>query len=192
MPENPPPSRLTRDVEAIKVFTHPLRLRLLRLLRSEGPATATVLGRTLGTTPSLISYHLREMAKHGFIDEDPAGSADGRERRWRAVHDLRFSTADFDDETGRDVANAVVRVAHADIGELYERSLQRIHTMPREWQDAAFSAGPALRLTAAELKDLYDELMAVVDRYRHRPAATETGEPRERVQLELLGFPYEP
>ncbi|NUU23796.1 MAG: helix-turn-helix transcriptional regulator, partial [Streptomycetaceae bacterium] len=191
MPENPP-ERTPPDVEAIKVFTHPLRMRLLRLLRSEGPATASVLARVLGTTPSLISYHLRAMARHGFIAEDPDASPDGRERRWIAVHDLRFSTADFaDDEIGREVADAVVRVARADMNALYEKSLRRITTMGRAWQDAAFAAHPALRLTAAELQELHDELTEVVDRYRGLAATTDDGTARERVQLELLGFPYE-
>ncbi|WP_436773831.1 helix-turn-helix domain-containing protein [Yinghuangia sp. YIM S09857] len=186
--------RNTRDVEALKVFTHPLRLRVLRLLRSEGPATASGLARVLGATPSLISYHLRAMAKHGFIGEDPEASADGRERRWIAHNDLRFSTADFSgDEVAVEIADAVVLTAHADVTDLFEKSLRHVKTMGLDWQNASFSAAPALRLSAAELQSLYDELFAVVDRYRGRTGdADADGGPRERVQLELLGFPYTP
>lgn len=194
MPENPP-VRPTRDIEAIKVFTHPLRLRLLRLLRSEGPATASGLGRILGATPSLISYHLREMAKYGFIGEDPEGSADGRERRWRAENDLRFSTADFaGDEVGLEVADSVIRVMQADVSELFDKSLRHVRSLGPDWQDASFSATPAMRLSASELKALWTDLMDVVARYRGREGDfdPETGAARERVLLQLLGFPYEP
>lgn len=203
MPEKPPSDpadssardvRNTRDIEALKVFTHPLRLRVLRLLRSEGPATASGLARVLGTTPSLISYHLRAMAKHGFIAEDPEASSDGRERRWIALNDLRFSTADFTgDEVAVEIADAVVLTAHADVTDLFEKSLRHVKGMGLDWQNASFSAAPALRLSAVELLALYEELFAVVDRYRGRAEDTDAdGGRRERVQLELLGFPYAP
>ncbi|MEU8134481.1 ArsR/SmtB family transcription factor [Streptodolium elevatio] len=210
MPENPPHDphddpadpgapdargvRNTRDIEALKVFTHPLRLRVLRLLRSEGAATASGLARVLGTTPSLISYHLRAMAKHGFIAEDPEASSDGRERRWIALNDLRFSTADFSgDEVAVEVADAVVMTAHSDITDLFEKSLRHVKSMGLDWQNASFSAAPALRLSAAELQALYEELFAVVDRFRGRAEDHDAdGGRRERVQLELLGFPYAP
>ncbi|MFI6324133.1 winged helix-turn-helix domain-containing protein [Nonomuraea sp. NPDC050556] len=72
------------DPEVLKVVAHPLRVRLLAHLRADGPATASQLGRTVGESSGSTSYHLRELAKYGFIEEDP--SPDGRERRWRARH----------------------------------------------------------------------------------------------------------
>jgi predicted transcriptional regulator len=192
MPEQPE-RRLTRDAEVLKVFTHPLRIRLGRLLHSEGPSTASELARLVDATPSLVSYHLRTMAKYGYVVEDPAGSADGRERRWRHANDLTFSHADFaDDPAALDTADAVARVLRAEISARHEAALRRLRTMSRAWQDANFSAGPSLRLTAAETEELFTELLAVVDRYQDRAPQTESGEQRERVQLELLGFPYEP
>lgn len=72
------------DPEVLKVVAHPLRVRLLARLRADGPATASQLGRAVGESSGSTSYHLRELAKYGFIEEDP--SPDGRERRWRARH----------------------------------------------------------------------------------------------------------
>lgn len=194
MPDDrPEPPRLVRDVEALKVFTHPLRFRLFRLLYTDGPATASELGRIVDATPSLVSYHMRTMAKHGFIAEAPEASGDGRERRWRVERDLRFNHTDFaDDPAAWEVANTVVQVLHSERNERYEAAMRRLRSMSREWQDATFGAGPTVRLTAAELAQLSEELMAVVDRYRGRPAVSEDGEPRERVLLEMIGFPYEP
>ncbi|MEV0585776.1 winged helix-turn-helix domain-containing protein [Nonomuraea sp. NPDC050310] len=75
---------LISDPQVLKVVAHPLRVRLLGLLRAEGPATASQLGRKVDESSGSTSYHLRELAKYGFIEEDP--SEDGRERRWRARH----------------------------------------------------------------------------------------------------------
>ncbi|WP_262380436.1 winged helix-turn-helix domain-containing protein [Nonomuraea sp. PA05] len=73
------------DPRVLRAVTHPLRARLLGLLRSDGPATASELGRAVGESSGSTSYHLRELFKFGFIEEDPE-QRDGRERRWRARH----------------------------------------------------------------------------------------------------------
>ncbi|EST34186.1 hypothetical protein N566_18750 [Streptomycetaceae bacterium MP113-05] len=75
-----------RDAAALKALTHPLRIRLLGLLRQHGPATATELAERTGESSAATSYHLRVLARHDFVAE--AEARDGRERRWRAVHDI--------------------------------------------------------------------------------------------------------
>ncbi|MGV9885265.1 helix-turn-helix domain-containing protein [Streptomyces sp. NPDC003006] len=74
------------DAAALKALTHPLRIRLLGLLRMEGPATATELAAATGESSASTSYHLRVLAKYAFVAE--ADRRDGRERRWRAVHEV--------------------------------------------------------------------------------------------------------
>src|SRR3954453_11984844 len=72
-------------LEGLKVLSHPGRLRMLGLLRSDGPATATTLAARLGLNTGATSYHLRQLEKHGFVveDEEPGN---GRDRWWRAAH----------------------------------------------------------------------------------------------------------
>ncbi|MFI5617912.1 helix-turn-helix domain-containing protein [Streptomyces sp. NPDC051567] len=72
------------DAAALKALTHPLRIRLLGLLRYHGPATASELAVRTGESSASTSYHLRVLAKYAFVAE--AEHRDGRERRWRAVH----------------------------------------------------------------------------------------------------------
>ena len=57
-------------VRAIRALSHPLRVRLLDLLRFDGPSTATLLARRVGESSGATSYHLRQLARHGFIEED--------------------------------------------------------------------------------------------------------------------------
>ena len=58
---------------------------MLGLLRAEGPATATTLAPRLGLNTGATSYHLRQLAQHGFIVED-AERGNARDRWWRAAH----------------------------------------------------------------------------------------------------------
>ncbi|MBB4950212.1 DNA-binding transcriptional ArsR family regulator [Kitasatospora gansuensis] len=73
-----------QDAAALKALTHPLRIRLLGLLRQDGPATASELAARTGESSASTSYHLRVLAKYAFVAE--ATHRDGRERRWQAVH----------------------------------------------------------------------------------------------------------
>ncbi len=64
------------DAAALQGLAHPLRLRLLGLLRAYGPSTATKLAARCGESSGLTSYHLRQLAEAGFVvDADPADLA---------------------------------------------------------------------------------------------------------------------
>src|SRR5207237_8415689 len=71
------------DPGALRAIANPTRLRILSRLRLRGPATATECSEAVGESPSSCSYHLRQLARFGFVEEEGEGP-DGRERRWRA------------------------------------------------------------------------------------------------------------
>src|SRR5215471_21240217 len=77
------------DPKTIRALAHPLRLDLLQLLGSSGPATAAQCGRVLGVSQASCSFHLRQLATYGFV-EDAGPGHDRRERRWR-ITDPRLS-----------------------------------------------------------------------------------------------------
>src|SRR3954447_528131 len=79
------PAAQVSDVRALRAISHPLRNRLLALLRLDGPATASQLGRVVGESSGSTSYHLRQLAAYGFVEEAP-GHGNARERWWRARH----------------------------------------------------------------------------------------------------------
>jgi DNA-binding transcriptional ArsR family regulator len=78
------------DPKAIRALAHPLRLDLLQLLGASGPMTAAQCGRVLGASQASCSFHLRQLAKYGFVEDAGPGS-DRRERQWRVVVDGRLS-----------------------------------------------------------------------------------------------------
>ena len=84
-PETPETERVRLDSRRLRALAHPLRMRLLAALRLFGPATATELARRLDTNSGQTSYHLRQLAEVGLIEDDPDHST-ARDRYWRARH----------------------------------------------------------------------------------------------------------
>src|SRR5688500_10930073 len=102
-------NKVVEDLETLKAVSHPLRMQLLGALRRRGPATASELGRELGESSGSTSYHLRQLERFGFVsdaDEQPSG----RERRWKALHDLtEFPSALAKLDGGREYLDVVRR-----------------------------------------------------------------------------------
>ena len=91
------PRKLT-DPRTMRAVAHPVRIALLEVLTAEGPLTATQAGELIGESPTTCSFHLRQLAKYGFIEE--AGAGPGRQRPWRLIYTgLRFSDVSDGPET---------------------------------------------------------------------------------------------
>jgi DNA-binding transcriptional ArsR family regulator len=188
-------ARIT-ELEALKVFTHPLRIRLYRALFASREATASHLADQVDEAVSLVSYHLRKLAAHGFIVEAPGHDGDGRERWWKVSSDRGFSfrNSDFDDRPeGVAVLSQVTRQLLATRAERYQQYLDEMAAWPKEWSEAAFSNEFMPRLTAAELQEMADEIGALMRRWAERGekgAAADGGEGREHVAVQMYGFPF--
>ena len=142
MPDGP------TDAAAVRALAHPLRLQLLDLLRFEGPSTATLLGRQVGESSGSTSYHLRQLARYGFIEEAPGRG--GRERWWRFRN--RRVTLDSGGAGGRELlAELLSRETWA-----LDHFLAQRRLLP-EWDAGSFFTTLALRLTPAELVELSGE-----------------------------------
>jgi DNA-binding transcriptional ArsR family regulator len=170
------------DAMSLRALAHPLRLRLLDLLRFDGPSTATLLGRRVGESSGATSYHLRQLARYGFIEEAPGQG--GRERWWRVQH--RKVTLDSGEAVGRQLlAELFSREGYA-----LDRFLARREPLP-EWEDNSFFTTLALRLTAGELAELRDGLLEVLSRFRRADVADVPPDARP-VRVLAFGYPAPP
>lgn len=159
--------RISLDVAGLKALAHPLRLRLVGLLRAGGPATATELARRLGdTTSGTTSWHLRRLAEAGLVVEVPGDS--GRERRWGAAH--RTTTWDPNALLAQPGGAAALADWLQELVSAWaSRTLEfvdNLEQIDRAWVDAAVFDDGLLQLTPAMLHKLRSELDQVVDRYR--------------------------
>jgi DNA-binding transcriptional ArsR family regulator len=176
------------DGRQIRVLAHPLRARLLGRLRLDGPATATKLAEALGTNTGATSYHLRQLAEVGLVLEEH-GSGHGRERWWRAAHDVtswqRTSYADDPDATAAADWLTGYQVSNfADRAEAWQRALP---DEPIAWRDAAGMSDYVLALGASQLDALLKELDEVIE--RHRRDAAEPAPDARQVLIYLAGLP---
>lgn len=174
------------DASSLKALAHPLRVQILRVLQDEERATATTLAGLLSETTGATSYHLRQLARHGFIEEVPAA---GRERWWRlAMESIHMTGFEFlADPDTREAAGFLLRETVA------ERSRRMAHwyatatEWPPEWQRASSDADARLALAPDQARALADEIAELVDRYR----LLSTGE-GQRVEVQYAIFPLEP
>ncbi len=176
------------DAGAVRALTHPLRLELLDLLRFEGPSTASRLARRVAESSGATSYHLRQLARHGFIERDPRDG--GREVWWRhREQKLALPDADGDGSGDRAaaaqlLAELLAREAHALDRYLAARNDVRLGG----WDDAPFFFSRALRLTPSELAELSRGVESLVAGLR-RPDAADPPEDALPVRVLAFGFP---
>jgi DNA-binding transcriptional ArsR family regulator len=179
----PDPSRAPEPVEisdprALRALAHPARLAILEHLTLDGPATATECAEVAGLSPSACSYHLRALARYGFVHEDPSGGPDRRHRPWRAAPFVAI-TVGTDPRTPAAVRSAgrlleeSVRARSDDVRAEY---LDRESRFPPAWQGAAGTNMDVLHVTAAELDVVRTRIYELLSDYRRiepaqRPAA---------------------
>src|SRR5487761_1120033 len=159
---------------------HPVRAALLDLVRERGTVTSTEAARALGQSSGLCSFHLRQLARYGYLEEAEHGR--GRVRPWR----LASTGAQVTDDEGF----AVLARELEDVG--YRRWLAGKPGVAPQWQrDAAFST--VLHLTAAELSEAAGEIRAVLDRYRQQADPARPGtRPVAAVARLFLLLPADP
>jgi DNA-binding transcriptional ArsR family regulator len=186
----------TRRIQsaALRGLAHPLRVQLYDLLAAEGPSTATALGRRVGESSGVTSYHLRQLERHGFVEEDPS-RGNRRERWWRAVSG---STAlRGEDFTGDPAMSEAFRLVDHEWQRARDRRrhewLATRESWPLEWRRAADQSVSQLGLTVAEAAELSAELLQVVLRWSERVAdRTEENAPEgtRRVEVQVSVFPH--
>jgi DNA-binding transcriptional ArsR family regulator len=194
VPDDPkihPDTVVLSDPRALRAYAHPLRLRLVGLLRRRGPMTATQAGEAVGESPASCSFHLRQLAKWGLVEE--AGGGKGRERPWKATAQFTSWSA-----TGRGAeVSAASDLLMSVIVDRYVEELygwiDRRAGEPDEWQEAAAFGDIVLHLTAEELAEVSRTLWGIGLRYADR-----TIDPSKRpagsrpVQMLNLAFPARP
>jgi DNA-binding transcriptional ArsR family regulator len=159
--------RLTSATE-LRALSHPTRISLLELLDEAGPLTATEAGERIGESPASASFHLRTLAKYGYVEEAEGGK--GRQRPWRVVPVSGRIEGDELDAEAKLAAGAFLELVR-------ERDLDRLKAWdstrsfyPKEWRAAAQEMRLTMHLTAAELAELTAGIEALVMPYAEQEA----------------------
>jgi predicted ArsR family transcriptional regulator len=167
------------DPKALRALAHPIRLKLLGQLRIRGQLTATQAGELLGESSASCSFHLRQLAKYGLVEE--TGGGQGRERPWRATA-MFTSFPDYAEDPKVDAAADMLRSV---ITDHYFSDLMRWFAAkpdePEEWQQAAEFGDTLVYLSASELAELTKRSRELLDPYLDRQAEPELRPPGARL-----------
>jgi len=175
-------------VRTLRALAHPVRIALLEALILTGPMTATEVGERIGESPTTCSFHLRQLAKYGFVEE--AGGGKGRARPWRMTS-IGFSIAVPDDQPEAELAGTVVaRMFRERQLDRYRTWLETKGSYPARWRSAALDGEYLFYLTVEELERLNDQLSAELYQRMHERLADPSKRPPGSLPVELLMFSY--
>jgi DNA-binding transcriptional ArsR family regulator len=181
------PRKLT-DPKAMRAIAHPTRLSLLELLGRHDQLTATEAAALVGESPTNCAFHLRTLAKYGFVEE--AGEAPGRRRPWRRSH-LGFS---FNDTGAADAETDQAAQVLADL--IWDGWLSRLrqvrnsrHRFPPAWRGVTSGSQFLAYLTPAEAVEFNEQLVQLFDRHRERLGHPDR-RPAEAIAVEYLLFNF--
>jgi DNA-binding transcriptional ArsR family regulator len=194
----PPTSRrrinqVTPDPSQLKALAHPVRLKMLEMLRLDGPATSTTVAARLGMNTGTVSYHLRQLARHGFIEDHP-GVGTRRDRWWRASHEstsipsAAAATASEDDVRAQQAYNHAVVLTQ--VTRLQESLLERSE-LPRRWAAVTDDSDWTLWLTPRQASQLMANVHDVLRTAAEAAPREEGDAPKGSAQysINLHGFP---
>ncbi|WP_211253095.1 winged helix-turn-helix domain-containing protein [Glycomyces tenuis] len=171
------------DPERMKALAHPARMEVFdylgtRRIQGFDGATATEIAEVAGMTPSAMSYHLRTLAKAGFIEEAPS-RGDARERVWRLkVHSFSIKAEKDASESDKVVEQAMVRTFTDQEDRTFRRALEVMHQLDPEIRELSTTSHGRMRLKPEEIEEFKDRLLALIHEYAERSIAyAEEGAP---------------
>jgi DNA-binding transcriptional ArsR family regulator len=181
------------DARVLAALAHPLRRRLLDVLRVHGPATASALAERTDQAVGNVSHHIRALAEVGLVEEAPELAKDRRERWWRLVaRSLRWSGQPLSDDVAEEAIVQAVQSLTIDRHSGHVRAWFAAADEARApWRESAFSIEKWLHLTADELEELAEEMGELFARWsdRERP---DDDRHREPILLFAYGIPARP
>lgn len=155
------------DPRVLRAIAHPTRNRILAELGATGTSRAADLAHALDIPANQASFHLRQLAKYGLVEEAPEEARDRRDRVWRLTDDesISFRTQDVAAHPGGEAAVEVFRRTASARG---HRLVEAAHA-PADGEVVRLINDDAVRLSNDEVLELSSHLVEVVEQWRRRP-----------------------
>jgi DNA-binding transcriptional ArsR family regulator len=171
------------DARRLRALAHPVRLALLQQLMLHGPLTATQASDLIGETFTTCSFHFRQLAKYGVVEE--AGGGKGRARPWRMTT-VGLSVTARDDPESQIAGDALHRMVRDQQIERYRSWLESRTSYPPRWQEAGDDSAYLFYLTVDELEQLTTKLTEILMPLFLRRMADPSKRPAGSVPVQLL------
>lgn len=159
--------RLEMDAAALKALAHPMRVQIHRILALRGQVSVTSLAEELGESTGATSYHLRQLARHGLVEQCDPPEGGGRQRWWRmAVDEIHMKGFEFlENPETSEAVGFLLREYQQDRSRKLANWYATATQWPVEWQRASSDADGRLELNPKQTRALADELHAVIEKY---------------------------
>jgi hypothetical protein len=164
------------DAAAMRALAHPLKWTLMDVLLTEGAATSTRCAELTGESQANCSFHLRQLARYGLVEEAPSTSK--KERPWRLTTVDQSWSRVQPDPARTEAAGELERVFVQHEFAMLMRWIQAGAAYGDDWQRASMRAGAVTWLTPDELAGLRDQIEELMLIYRGRvtdPASRPAG-----------------
>lgn len=181
------------DASSLHGLAHPLRIAMLDALSIYGEATASMLATRLGVSSGATSYHLRQLARHGFVEERPElGTA--RERWWRRIPGaISMARVDLLASPATSEAASLVLGEFSRAKQARREHWQRtIVDWDESWQDASMDSTARVRLTADEATELQHEIDGLLEGWVTRTRSRSVADGFTNVEVQVDMFPVGP
>ncbi|GAA2694927.1 ArsR/SmtB family transcription factor [Actinoplanes palleronii] len=179
------------DARTLRALAHPARIEIVEHLSVTGSTvTATECAGLVGLSPSATSYHLRELAKYGLVEQAPS-QGDGRERRWRSTGNGLWIASDTNQPDAVAAERALIDVYLTRDQQRVHQWLDRQHQEPEEWREASAMMGQQLLVTAEEMTRLSAQVRELLEPYRVRERQEDPPAGARKVVVQYTAFPMD-
>jgi DNA-binding transcriptional ArsR family regulator len=177
--------------ERLKGLSHPIRVEILDQLVLHGASTASKLAERVGESSGSTSYHLRQLERHGFVEEEE-GKGHGRERWWRVVKGgMMISPTDVKDDP------VALAATEAVVQQVVGQRARQLHLFVKEglgafgldWVESSAIVSSALSVTREELEALSEEIQSAIDAATSAYRGREGVQGTRRVMIQFNAFP---
>ncbi|MDT0187572.1 helix-turn-helix domain-containing protein [Microbacterium sp. ARD31] len=163
------------DPRVLRAIAHPVRTRILDEMSASGPVRAADIAHALGIPANQASFHLRQLAKYGLVEEAPEEARDRRDRVWRVTSAEGFSVnlSELAEAPGGRAAVEVFRASKtASLHEVVDRAFAM---GGKDGRGVHAVSDHAIRLTDEEAHELRAEMDAVVEAWAERTRGRDPG-----------------
>ena len=173
------------DPRVLRAIAHPVRTRILGEIAAGGPLRAADVARELDIPANQASFHLRQLAKYGLVEEAPGQARDKRDRVWKATSDsgLAVRLNELEKEPGGRAAVSVFRRSATDWAHhLVDLALAG----PEDPGILRTMMNQSVKLSRAEAEQLQQELLDLVEGWVERTRGRDDEERRTYVVMQVL------
>jgi hypothetical protein len=153
------------DPVAMRALAHPVRVALIEMLAVVDTLTATQASELLGESPANCAFHLRTLAKYGFVEE--AGGGRGRERPWRSA-ERRITISTEQDDPRAATAAGALSLVWLDAWMDRTRQLFASNGYLPGWEHATGWSRAGVFLSPEETSELRGQMRRLLEPYEAR------------------------